>query len=353
MSDIGASERLVDAPSPNDSRKPDTPAKVERPSWKIVARRTFREFSTDKCTDIAASLTYYGILSIFPAILALVSLLGVVGQGRKATDALLGILNSVAPGSTAKLLRGPIENAVNSPASGWALVFGIVLAIWSASGYIGAFSRAMNRIYEIDEGRPFWKLKPQQLLVTVIALVLVAVVALILVVSGPVTRAIGDALGLGSLPRTVWEIAKWPLLLIVVVAIIAILYYATPNAKQPKFRWISMGALIAILVMGIATLLFGLYIATFANYARTYGSLAGVIVFLLWVWIANLALLFGAEFDAEMERGRELQAGIAAEENIQLPPRGTSQSEKSVEKEQALIDEARAIRERAGRSDEA
>jgi membrane protein len=349
MSDIGASEQLADAPSPNDSRKPRTPAQVERPSWKVITKRTFREFSTDKCTDIAASLTYYGILSVFPAILALVSLLGVIGQGHKATDALLGILNSVAPGSTAKLLRGPIENAVNSPASGWALVFGIVLAIWSASGYIGAFSRAMNRIYEIDEGRPFWKLKPQQLLVTVISLVLVAIVALILVVSGPVTRALGDALGLGSLPRIVWEVAKWPLLLIVVVAIIAILYYATPNARQPKFRWISMGALLAIIVLGVATLLFGLYVATFANYARTYGSLAGVIVFLLWVWIANLALLFGAEFDAEMERGRELQAGIAAEENIQLPPRDTSRSEKSVEKEQTLIDEARAIRERSDR----
>jgi membrane protein len=143
------------------------------------------------------------------------------------------------------------------------------------------------------------------------------------------------------LPRIVWEVAKWPLLLIVVVAIIAILYYATPNARQPKFRWISMGALLAIIVLGVATLLFGLYVATFANYARTYGSLAGVIVFLLWVWIAN--------FDAEMERGRELQAGIAAEENIQLPPRDTSRSEKSVEKEQTLIDEARAIRERSDR----
>ncbi len=350
MTDVGASERLADAPSPDDPRKPDTPAQVERPSWKVVAKRTFREFNMDKCTDMAASLTYYGILSIFPAILALVSLLGVVGQGRKATDALLGILGSVAPGSTAKLLRGPIENAVNSPASGFALVLGIVLAIWSASGYVGAFSRAMNRIYEIDEGRPFWKLKPQQLLVTVITLVLVAVVALILVVSGPVTRAIGDTLGLGTLPRLVWEIAKWPLLLVVVVAIVALLYYATPNARQPKFRWISMGALLAIILLGVATLLFGLYVAVFSNYARTYGSLAGVIVFLLWVWIANLALLFGAEFDSELERGRELQAGIAAEETIQLPPRDTKLSEKSLDKENALIAEGRRVREDASGS---
>lgn len=352
MSDVGASKRLADAPSPEDSRKPESPQRLDKPSWKLVLKRTFREFSTDTCTDIAASLTYYGILSLFPGLIALVSLLGVLGQGRSATDAMLGIITGVAPGSTAQLLRGPIENAVNSPASGFALVAGIVLAIWSASGYVGAFSRAMNRIYEIDEGRPFWKLKPQQLLVTVITVVLVTIVVLILVVSGPVTRAVGDALGLGSAPRIAWEIAKWPLLLIVVVLIIAILYYAAPNARQPKFRWISMGAIIAIVVLAVATFLFAFYVATFANYEKTYGPLAGVIVFLLWVWIANLALLFGAEFDAETERGRELQAGMEAEETIQLPPRDTRLSEKSADKEEALIDEARRVREDADASND-
>jgi len=347
MSDVGASKRLADAPSPEDSRKPDTPQHLDKPSWKLVLKRTMREFSTDKCTDIAASLTYFAVLSLFPGLIALVSLLGVIGQGTSATNALMGIITQVAPGSTAKLLQGPIENAVNSPASGFALVFGIVLAIWSASGYVGAFSRAMNRIYEIDEGRPFWKLKPQQLLVTVITLVLVTFVALILVVTGPVTKAVGGALGVGSAFQVAWEIAKWPVLLIIVVVIIAVLYYATPNSKQPKFRWISMGAIIAIVVLAIATFLFGFYVATFANYEKTYGPLAGVIVFLLWVWIANLALLFGAEFDAETERGRELQAGMEAEETIQLPPRDTKLSEKSEKKEQQLIDEAREIREDA------
>ncbi|MDR6972372.1 YihY/virulence factor BrkB family protein [Leifsonia shinshuensis] len=347
MSDVGASKRLADAPSPEDSRKPESPHHLDKPSWKLVLKRTMREFSTDKCTDIAASLTYYGILSLFPGLIALVSLLGVVGQGRSATNALMGIVKQVAPGSTAQLLEGPIRNAVNSPASGFALVFGIVVAIWSASGYVGAFSRAMNRIYEIDEGRPFWKLKPQQLVVTVITVVLVTIVTLILVVSGPVTKAIGDALGLGAGPRIAWEIAKWPVLLLVVVVIIAVLYYAAPNAKQPKFRWISMGAVIAIVVLAVATLLFAFYVATFANYEKTYGPLAGVIVFLLWVWIANLALLFGAEFDAETERGRELQAGMAAEETIQLPPRDTRLSEKSEQKEEELIDEARKVREDA------
>lgn len=352
MSDVGASKRLANAPSAEDDRKPDSPQRLEKSSWKLILKRTFREFSTDKCTDLAASLTYYGILSIFPALIALLSLLGVFGQGKSASKAILGIITDVAPGSTAKLLQGPIENAVNSPASGIALALGIVLAIWSASGYVGAFSRAMNRIYEIDEGRPFWKLKPQQLLVTVITLVLVTIVALILVVSGPVTQAIGDTFGLGTAPRIAWEIAKWPILLLVVVVIIAVLYYATPNAQQPKFRWISMGAVIAIVVLAIATFVFAFYVATFANYEKTYGPLAGVIVFLLWIWIANLALLFGAEFDAETERGRELQAGMEAEETIQLPPRDTRQSEKSETKEQKLIDEAHEIREGADGPDD-
>ncbi len=347
MSDIGASKRLADAPAPEDSRKPDSPPHLDKPSWKLILKRTLREFSTDKCTDMAASLTYFGVLSLFPGLIAIVSLLGVFGQGKSATTAIEGILTQVAPGSTAKLLEGPIQNAVDSPASGFALVFGIVLAIWSASGYVGAFSRAMNRIYEIDEGRPFWKLKPAQLLVTVITVVLVTIVGLILVVSGPVTKAVGNAIGLGSGVQIAWEIVKWPVLLIIVVLIIAVLYYATPNSKQPKFRWISMGAVIAIVVLAVATFLFGLYVATFANYAKTYGPLAGVIVFLLWVWIANLALLFGAEFDAETERGRELQAGMEAEETIQLPPRDTKLSEKSEKKENALIDEARRVREDA------
>jgi len=203
----------------------------------------------------------------------------------------------------------------------------------------------MNRIYEVDEGRPFWKLKPVQLLVTVIAIVLVIAAAIILIVSGPVADAVGNALGVGEVAQTVWSIVKWPVLAVIVVVVIAILYYATPNAKQPKFRWISLGALLAIVVLGVATLAFGFYVANFSNYDKTYGSLAGIVVFLLWLWIGNLALLLGAEFDAELERGRELQAGIAAEENIQLPPRDTRKSDKDTEKEEKDIAEGRRIRE--------
>lgn len=243
-----------------------------------------------------------------------------------------------------------------SPAAGLGFVTGLLLAIWSASGYVGAFSRAMNQVYEIDEGRPFWKLRPMQLLVTIVTLALVVVIAVILVVSGPVTEAIGDAIGVGEAVEVVWEIAKWPVLALAVVFAIAILYYATPNAKQPKFRWISLGAVVAIVVLVIASAGFALYVANFSDYDRTYGSFGGVIVFLLWLWLANSALLFGAEFDAELERGRQLQAGIEAEEDIQLPPRDTRKSDKAAAKEQEDIDLGRRIRldhEAAGDAEEA
>ena len=334
-----------DAPDPDRPDKPDTPADVEKRSWKYVFGKTVREFSADQCTDLAAALTYFGVMSFFPGLVAVFSLLGVLGQGDQAADTVLDVVGSVAPGDTAEALRGPIEQLASSPAAGFALVSGIVLALWSASGYVGAFSRAMNRIYEIEEGRPFWKLRPMQLLVTVITVILVTSALVLLVVSGPVTDAVGSALGLGETVTTIWDIVKWPILAFVVVLVVAILYYATPNAKQPKFRWISLGALLAIIVLAIATTVFALYVANFSNYDRTYGSLAGIIVFLLWLWIANLALLFGAEFDAELERGRQLQAGIAAEEDIQLPARDTRKSDKAAEKEAKDIAEGRRIRE--------
>jgi membrane protein len=334
-----------EAPAPDAEAKPDSPTELEARSWRYVLKRTLREFSSDQCTDVAAALTYYSVLSIFPALIAVFSLLGVFGQGQAAADAVLEIIDQVAPGDTADAVRGPIEQMASSSAAGFALVAGIVLSIWSASGYVGAFSRAMNRIYEIPEGRPFWKLKPIQLLVTVIAIVLLIVVAVILIVSGPVTTAVGNALGLGDVAQTVWSIVKWPVLAFIVVLIVAILYYVAPNAKQPKFRWISIGALVAILILAVATLAFGFYVANFSNYDRTYGSLAGIVIFLLWLWIANLALLFGAELDSELERGHELQAGLPAEETIQLPPRDTRQSDKAAEKEAKVVAAGREIRE--------
>jgi membrane protein len=308
-----------------------------------------REFSDDQCTDLAAALTYYGVLALFPAIIAVISLLGLVGNPQRTVDALLGIIADLGQQDAVETLRPTIEQLANAPAAGLAFVTGLLGALWSASGYVGAFGRAMNRMYEVKEGRPFYKLRPVMLLVTLVSVTLIAVIGLSLVVSGPVAEAIGEAIGLGGAALTLWNIAKWPVLAALVVLVIALLYYATPNVKQPKFKWMSMGAGIAILVAVIASLLFGFYVSNFGSYNETYGSLAGVIVFLLWIWIMNNALLFGAEFDAEVERGRELQAGIAAEETLQLPPRDTKKIEKDERKEAEDIKRGRELREAAAR----
>ena len=333
---------------PDDPRKPDSPTDLTKHSMLFVLRKTAREFSKDQCTDIAAALTYYAVLSLFPAILAMVSLLGVFGQGQKTVDAVLKIVDDLGSPSVVDSVRGPVEQLISAPSAGFALVIGIVAALWSASGYVGAFGRALNRMYEIDEGRPVWKLRPIMLLVTVIALVMVAAVALMLAVSGPIAKSIGDSIGAGSNALLVWNIARWPVILILVIAVVAILYWATPNVQQPKFRWISAGAVLAILTWIIASALFALYVANFGSYNKTYGALAGVIVFLLWLWLTNLALLFGAEFDAELERGRQLQAGLPAEEHLQLPPRDTKASDKNEQTDQKFIDKGRALRESHG-----
>lgn len=346
-----ARRRAGSAPDPDDPRKPDDPTDLTQQSWKYIVRKTGREFSADECTDLAAALTYYAVLSIFPALLALVSLLGLVGDPEKTTDALLKIAADLGPSSVVDTLREPITSMAQAPNAGFAFVIGLGTALWSASGYVGAFGRAMNRVYEIDEGRPFWKLRPVILAVTVLAVVIIAVIALSLVVSGPVARSIGDVVGVGDTAVTVWNIAKWPVLAALVVLVVAMLYYATPNVRQPKFRWMSLGALLAIVTAVVASLAFGFYIANFSSYEETYGSIAGVIVFLLWLWIINLALLFGAEFDSEVERGRELQAGLPAEEALQLPPRDSRKSDKNAAKEAADVRRGKALRVSRGRRD--
>jgi membrane protein len=333
------------APHPEDDRKPDHVTQVKKPAWKYIAKRTLHEFSRDKCTTLAAALTYYAILAMFPALLALLSLLGIFGEAKQTTRTLLQVVSSVADPSVVKVVQQPIEQLASNSSAGFALVIGLVGAIWSASGYVGAFAQSMNRIYEVDEGRPVWKLRPVILLITVILLLIAVVMALLLVVSGPVAQAIGNSIGLGETALTVWNIAKWPILIAFAIVMIAVLYYGTPNVKQPKFRWMSIGSAIALVVLVVASLGFFFYVSNFGNYNKTYGTIGGMIVLLLWIWIANLSLLFGAEFDAEMERGRQLQGGIEAEDTLQLPPRDTKQSEKNMAKEEKDIDSGRAVRE--------
>lgn len=345
-----SAERERTAPAPDAPPKPDSPDDLAKPTWGYALRKTVREFSDDQCTDLAAALTYYAVLALFPGAIALLSLVGLVGQRQQTVETLLDILRDVGASSAADTLEPTLLALASNESAGLALLVGLAVALWSASGYVNAFGRGMNRIYEIDEGRPIWKLRPVMLLVTLVTVLLAALVAVGLVLTGPAAEAVGRAIGLESAAVTVWSIAKWPVLLGVVVLIVALLYYATPNVKQPKFRWISVGAVVAIVVWIVASVAFGFYVANFSSYDKTYGSLAGVIAFLLWLWITNLALLFGAELDAELERGRQLQAGIEAEEELQLPPRDTRKSDKAAKKEQEDIERGRRLRQSHRRS---
>lgn len=337
---------LVNAPAPDDARKPHDVTELKSTSWKYVLKRSIAKFSADGSTDMAASLTYYGVLSLFPAILALVSILGLVGQAEQTTKVMLDLVAQLGDKSVVETIRQPVEQLASSRAAGWTFAVGLLTALWSASGYVGAFSRAMNRIYGTDEGRPVWKLRPALLLVTLVSVLLVAAIGLLLVISGPVARVLGDAIGLGDAAVTGWDIAKWPVVGILAILLIAGLYYFTPNVRQPKFRWISVGAAVALISAVLASAGFGLYLANFSKYDKTYGTIAGVIVLLLWLWIMNLALLLGAQVDAELERGRQLQAGIKAEARLQLPPRDITASLKKQEKKLLLVSEGKDLREK-------
>ncbi len=336
--------------APDADVKPDGPTDLTKRSWKYSLRKSFREFLDDECTDLAAALTYYAVLSIFPALLALVSVLGLVTDPSKAVQKVMDILEPLVSKQTLEAVQPVVTNLASSQGAGLTLILGLVLALWSASGYVTAFSRAMNRIYEIREGRPFWKLRPIMLLITLVAVLLIAVALLILILSGPVAESVGRALGIGSTVVSVWQFVKWPVLLLVMVMVVALLYYATPNIKQPKFRWVSLGAVVAIGTWLVASVLFGLYVANFSNYDKTYGSLGGVIAGLLWLWITNLALLLGAEMDSEVERGRELQAGIPAERELQLPLRDDRKIEKAEQKEAEDVERGRELRLAAERN---
>ncbi len=347
--DVGSAAAKEDAPEPDDPRKPDSPPDLTGASRRYVLRKTLREFQHDQVTDLAAALTYWAVLAVAPAALALVSLLSVVGDGEQVVRDVMDTVGDVAPGLDLAVVEDIVRNLASQQGGGLALVVGLLVALWSASGYVNAFSRAMNRIYEVDEGRPVWKLRPAMLLVTLVTLVLVAVTCAAMALSGPVAAAIGSAIGLSDAVVTVWDVAKWPVIVLLVALTIAILYYGTPNVRQPRFRWISVGSFVAILVWAVGTAAFGLYVAFFGSYNETYGALAGVIVFLLWLWLTNNALLFGAELDAELERARQLQAGMPAEESLQLPPRDTAASrkrEKQIAEDLAI---GRALRLTRGR----
>ena len=307
----------------DEGRAPDDVTDLPKTSWKGVLKRTAKEFNEDKLTDWAAALTYYAILSIFPALLVLVSLLGLAGQST--TQALIDNVGAVAPGPAKQIFTNAITNLQKSQgAAGILFVVGILGALWSASGYIGAFMRAANSVWEVGEGRPIYKTIPLRLGVTALMLILLTASALAVVLTGPLARTVGNVVGLGSTAVQVWDIAKWPLLILIMAVMIALLYYATPNVKHPKFQWVSPGSLVAVLLWIVASALFAFYVANFGSYNKTYGTLGGVIVFLTWLWITNVIILFGAELNAEIERGRQIEAGVPADKEPYLEPRDTT-----------------------------
>jgi membrane protein len=308
-------------------RAPDEPTDLGAGGWWAALKRTVREFKEDNLTDWAAALTYYGVLAIFPALLVLTSILGLVGES--ATQPLIDELGKVAPGPAKEIFTNAIENLQGEQgAAGVIFIVGLLGALWSASGYVSAFMRASNAIYDMEEGRPIWKTLPVRVGLTLVLLVLLAVTTLAVVLTGGLAKEVGNLIGLGDTAVTVWNIAKWPVLLLVVSFMFALLYWAAPNVKQPGFRWVSPGGILAVLGWLIASAAFAFYVSNFGSYNKTYGALGGVIVFLVWLWISNIMILFGAEFNAELERGRAIEGGMRPEDREPFAePRDTRKME--------------------------
>lgn len=322
-----------------------------RTTVRYAVVRAVREFMTDQCTDLAAALVYYSVLAIVPAIVALVSILGVLANPQAVLDDLFGVIEDLGSAETVETLRPVLEQVATSSAAGWGLVLGLVTAVWSASAYVTAFSRAANRVYGIEEGRPFWKLRPTMYGVTLALLVMVALIAVTLVASGDVVRAVGGLVGEADTLATVWSVLRWPVVAALAVLVVALLYLATPNVRHEKRRWMSPGAATAILAWVVATGAFSLYVSKFSSYDATYGALAGFVVFMLALWIGNLALLFGIELDVELRRARQLRLGLPAERDVIVRLRDTRAIQKRAEKERELEAEAAEIAQEPAPSD--
>ncbi|MFD5628235.1 YihY/virulence factor BrkB family protein [Streptomyces sp. NPDC127072] len=323
--DPGADPPAPDEAGPGrdvEDAAPDAPTQLPRPAWGRVLKGSVKEFKDDELTDRAAALTYYGVLALFPALLVLVSLLGLTG--KSTTDKVLDNLKQLTPGSARDILTRAVEQLQgNAGVGSLVAVIGLVVAVWSASGYVAAFIRAANAVYDMPEGRPVWKILPIRVAVTVVLLVLAVLCALIVVFTGGIARQAGQALGIGDTALTVWSIAKWPVLVVLVTIMIAILYWACPNAMVKGFKWITPGSFLALLIWMIASAGFAIYVANFASYNKTYGTMAGVVVFLVWLWISNLAILLGLEFDAEAVRQRAIAGGHPPEAEPYTQPRDT------------------------------
>jgi membrane protein len=307
----------------------NTPIALPRHTWKDTLARTAKEFKADKLNHWAAALTYYAVLSLFPALLVLVSLVGVFADPARVTKVLTDTVSQMGPETAAKTFQGPIASITGSRGTaGIMLVVGVIGALWAASGYVSAFADASNTIYEVQEGRPFWKLKPLQLAITFVLILLAAMVALALVLSGPIVGALGSALGVSDTALSVWRFVKWPAMVALVLIIFGTLYYTSPNARPTGVTWVTGGAVLGVVLWIVASIALALYAANFGSYDKTYGTLGGVVVFLVWLWVTNIAILLGAEFNAETERARQIATGApGAHREILLEPREPARAE--------------------------
>jgi membrane protein len=304
----------------NEDRAPDQPTQLKARAWPAVLKRTLKEYKADNLPDLAAALTYYGVLAIFPMLIVLVSVLGLIGNS--VTQPLIDNLGKVAPGAAKQIFTSAITNIQkNQGTAGVLVIVGLAGALWSASGYVGAFMRASNVVWDVEEGRPIWKTIPVRLGVTVVTLLLLTAGAIAVTFTGGLAREVGNVIGVGNTAVQIWDIAKWPVLVVLVAVMLAILYYAAPNVKQPGFHWVTPGGLLAVLLWIAVSALFALYVANFSSYNKTYGALASVIVFLVWLWITNTVILLGAELNAELERARQIEGGLPADREPFLPPR--------------------------------
>jgi membrane protein len=303
-----------------EEEAPNQPTDLPRRALPGVLKGTFREFKDDNLTDLAAALTYYGVLAIFPMIIAVVSVLGLIGHS--VTQPLISNLGHVAPGPAKQIFTSAIKNVQSGKgAAGVLFIVSLAVSIWSASGYVAAFMRASNVIWDIEEGRPIWKTLPIRVGVTVVTMVLLTISAVAVVFTGGLAKQLGGLLGLGNSAVTVFDIAKWPVMLLIVALILSVLYYAGPNVKQPGFRWVSPGSSFAVIAWIIVSAAFAFYVANFSSYNKTYGALGGIVAFLVWLWITNTVILLGAELNAELERGRQIEAGHPPDKEPYLPPR--------------------------------
>ncbi|MGC4807250.1 YihY/virulence factor BrkB family protein [Micromonospora sp. DT233] len=318
-----------DTAAPDRARLPRRVRQLSWRTWRGVLVRSVKNFVQDDCLDWAAALTYYGVLALFPSTIVVVALVGLVSDGERTVDTVIDLARDVGAGSVVgndsfvSIVRAVVDQQSGAKAL---LSFGLLGALWSTSSFIGAFTRASNAVYGVTEGRPVWKLRPLQIGLAAVTLVLVAVVATGLIVSGPVTDAVGDLVHAGGLARTVWSVAKWPVLALVMMGLLSLLFWIAPNVRQPRFRWLTPGGAVALLSWALASFGFGLYVANFGSYDVTYGSLGAVIAFLVWLYLSNSALMLGVQINAELQRGRAMQAGDPDPREPVLTPRATADS---------------------------